>query len=389
MYRHVPQSKWEKLQAVLSTKQLGQRLLLWWGKGNRLWGLRVKPFLKRIVLPGCAGVPVWEILKNFGNRELWQSAKALSYSFLTAIPPLLVFLFSCIAYFPVDGVQDELLLQLQSIIPDGLYSRVAHTINDIMGHRHGSLLSIGFFTSIVLAANGMYGMMMSFNFMDHESKERPLWLSYSVALFLVLLLYFLIVVVLTLLVGYQFLVKLLLARNILAESAMSLLFFNVGRWVILVFVTLLVMSLLYWLAPSRKRRIGFFSVGSVLSTGLLFLLTYALRAYLNVFGNYNILYGSIGTLLMVMFYVYTNCLVILVGYGINVAIADSRGEESYTLKISKRKHGTKHTEPYHRPSLRTDRDGYRQSHGSPIWFGPAGSIRYPRLGGADGKDRDK
>ncbi len=389
MYRHVPQSKWEKLQAALSTKQLGQRLLLWWDKANRLWGLRLMPFLKRIVLPGCAGVPLWEILRNFGNRDLWQSAKALSYSFLTAIPPLLVFLFSCIAYFPVDGVQDQLLLQLQSIIPDGLYGRVAGTIDDIMGHRHGSLLSIGFVTSIILAANGMYGMMMSFNFMDHESKERPLWLRYGVALFLVLLLYFLIVVVLTLLLGYQFLVKLLLARNILAESVMSLLFFNVGRWVILVFVTLLVMSLLYWIAPSRKRRIGFFSAGSVLSTGLLFLLTYALRAYLNVFGNYNILYGSIGTLLMVMFYVYANCVVILVGYGINVAVADSRGEESYTLKISKRNHGSKQREPYHRPSLRTDRDGYRQSHGSPIWFGPAGSVRHPRPGDTDGKDRDK
>ncbi len=388
MYRHAPQSKWEKLQAVLSTQRLGLRLLSWYDKANRLWGLRLLPWLKRIVLPGCAGVPVWDILKNFGNRDLWQSAKALSYSFLSAIPPLMVFLFSCIAYFPVDGIQDQLLYQLRDLLPAGIYDSVANTINDIMGHRHGSLLSIGFVSSIVLAANGMYGMMTSFNFMDHESSERPLWLRYAVALLLVLLFYFLIVVVITLLVGYQLLLKFLIARNFLAESTMSLVLFNFGRWVIVIFITLLVMSLLYWMAPSRKRRIGFFSVGSVLTTGLLFLLSYALRFYLNVFSNYNILYGSIGTLLMVMFFIYANCLAILVGYGINVAVADSRGEESYTLKISKRKNGSKHRAPYHRPPLRTDRDGYRQSHGSPIWFGPAGSVRHPGAGGTDGKNID-
>lgn len=390
MSQHAPQSRWQKTQAKLKSKASGQRVLTWIDSLSRFWGLRLLPTFKKIVLPGCAGIPLVDILKNFAKRELWQSAKALSYSFLIAIPPLLVFMFSSIAYFPVDGIQDQLLLQLQQIIPAGIFERVADTINDIMGHRHGSLMSIGFITSVILAANGMYGMMMSFNFIDHESVQRPLWVRYAISLVMVMLLYFLIMMMLTLLIGYQLLQKWLVMTNILADSAASLMLFSFGRWIILIFITLLIISLIYYIAPTRKRTIGFFSAGSVLATVLFFAAGWAFQAYLRVFNNYNILYGSIGTLLMVMLWVFAICLVILVGYGINVAVADSRGEEGYTIKITKHKrNGIQHRTPYHRPALRTERDGMRQPYGSPVWFGPAGSVRYTGPRGADGKDRHR
>lgn len=376
------------MQQKLRTKSFGRRLLLWFTKASRFWGLRVVPALQHIVLPGCGGVPIWDILKNFTDRDLWQSAKALSYSMLIAIPPLLVFLFSCIAYFPLDGVQDQLLLQMQNILPPSIFDRMAATINDIIGHRHGTLLSIGFITSVVLAANGMYGMMQSFNFMDHESTERPVWLRYLISFVLVLLLYFLIVVVLALLVGYQVLVKWLISCNILADSASSRFLFSFVRWVFLAFVTLLVISVVYYIAPSRKRRLSFFSAGSVLSTLLFFGLSWGFQVYLRVFNNYNILYGSIGTLLVIMLYVYANCLVILVGYAINIAVANARGDEGYTLKIAKHhRNGIQYRKPYHRPVLRTDRNGYRQANGGPVWFGPAGGVRYTGTSGTDGKNR--
>jgi membrane protein len=391
MLREKPQTKWQKIQDKMRTRPLGRRLLLWIDTISRFVGLKVIPAIKRFVLPGCAGVPLLDILKNFGNRDMWQSAKALSYSLLTAIPPLLVFMFSSIAYFPVNGVQDQLLVQLQQFIPAGIFDRVADTINDIMGHRHGSLLSIGFITSVVLACNGMYGMMMSFNFIDKDDDERPVWLRYVVSLILVFLLYFLIVIVLTLLIGYQLLQKWLIAKNILAPSIASLFIFNVGRWAILVFVTLFIISIIYYIAPSRKRTIGFFSVGAVLSTLLFFGLAWAFQVYLRVFNNYNILYGSIGTLLVLMLWVYANCSVILIGYGINVAVAISRGDEGRVTKLSKKKKKNVHKPkpPYHRPVQRAFGEGQRQINGGPMWFGPAVSVRNSRASGANGKDVDK
>ncbi len=387
-HRNISKTRRDRVQQWLSSKSFGRLLLLWFTEASRFWGLKVVPALKRMVLPGCGGMPIWDILKNFTDRDLWQSAKALSYSMLTAIPPLMVFLFSSIAYFPVDGVQDQLLTSMQNFVPPGIFDRMADAVNDIMGHRHATLLSIGFAASIVLAANGMYGMMQSFNFMDHESTERPLWLRYAIALVLVLLLYFLVVVVLALLVGYQLLVKWLISMNILADSTSSRFLFSFVRLVFLAFVTLLVISIVYYIAPTRKRRLDFFSAGSVIATLLFFGLSWGFQVYLRVFNNYNILYGSIGTLLVIMLYIYANCLVILVGYAINIAVANARGNLGFTLKTAKHhNNGTQHRKPYHRPALRTDRDGNRQAHGGPVWFGPAGSVRYTGAGGTDGKDR--
>ena len=64
----------------------------------RFWSLRVVPFANKLVLPGCAGVPLVHILGHFSNRDLWQSAKALAFSFLMALPPLLIFFFTLTHY---------------------------------------------------------------------------------------------------------------------------------------------------------------------------------------------------------------------------------------------------------------------------------------------------
>ena len=84
--------------------------------------------------------------------------------------------------------------------------------------------------------------------------------------------------------------------------------------------TLFAVSSIYYWAPARKMRVGFFSAGSVLATAMFFVLSWALGVYLNNFSHYNLVYGSIGTLLMVMFWVRFNCIVLLVGYELNISI---------------------------------------------------------------------
>ena len=80
------------------------------------------------------------------------------------------------------------------------------------------------------------------------------------------------------------------------------------------------MSFIYYWAPVKRQRVGFFSAGSVLATAMFFVLSWGLGVYLNNFSRYNLLYGSIGTLLMLMFWVYFNCIVLLLGYELNISI---------------------------------------------------------------------
>lgn len=338
----------------------------------RFWGLRVVPFANKLVLPGCAGVPFVQILKNFSNRDLWQSAKALAFSFLMALPPLLIFFFTLIPYLPIEGVQNELLEQLAAILPGGIYDRIAPTINDVMGHKHSSLLSIGFIGSIILAANGIHGLLQSFNSVSHSIEWRSFMHRYLLCLLLVIVLYVLVVSILSLLIGYKFIIQFMISRNFMAETKLTLFAFSLGRWLLLVAITLMTLSLIYYLAPVKKQRINFLSIGSVLSTLLIFGLSWAFQIYISNFNNYNILYGSIGTLLVLMLWVYANCIVILAGYAVNIAIADSREEGYKPSRQQRKQHQRMLRDQRPRYTLSTENPSCRQPRGSNIYHSPSG-----------------
>ena len=296
-------------------------------------------FLKNVALPGNRGVPVYDVLRYFlvsiFNGTLWQRSKGLAYSFMTAIPPLLIFLFTLIAYFPVDGLQDELLGSLAGIVPEAILGPLSNTVNDVMGHRHSTLLSVGFVSSILLAANGMNGVISSLNFANNSVEKRP-WLErYVLCLALVFVLYILLVLVLSLLIGHKYLLQLIFSQGWMRITSFNTLLFNVGRWLLLTFATLLAVSIIYYWAPVKKQRVGFFSAGSVLATGMFFVLSWALGIYLGNFSRYNLLYGSIGTLLMLMFWIFFNCLVLLVGYELNISIYN--GTIHKKNRVSKKK----------------------------------------------------
>lgn len=305
-------------------KELQERVFDQW------WYKRLLVRYNQIPMPGYQNLPLAEVLHymrlGFSKGRVWQRAKGLAYSLLMALPPLLIFLFTLVAYLPMKGVQNTLLEYLQGIVPGNIYDRLSELIYDVMDRKHGSLMSIGFLTSVILATNGIHGCLMSMNYNHDSVKQQGLAKRYVVCLFLVFLLFTLLVVAMGLMVGYQHILNYLMEQNWIAPSKLSMLLFNFGRWVIMVMLTLFVLTSIYRCALPRKQRklLRFFSVGSVIATLLFFVLTWAFQIYLDNFNNYNILYGSIGTILVLMLWLFANCYVMLVGYEINVTVVRSR-----------------------------------------------------------------
>lgn len=304
--------------ALLKLKQLRRHVLYWRPLRSTLY------FLQHFTLPGMRGVPLYDVLRFFlvgiFSGDINQRAKGLAYSFMTALPPLLIFFFTLVAYFPVDGIQDELLAELGGIVPEKIMSPLSATVNDVMGHRHSTLLSIGFISSIMLAANGIMGVISSLNFANRSVEKRPYVQRYLLSIMIVFVLYVIIVLTMALLIGHKLLLQLIFSWGWLTNTKSNTLIFNIGRWILITLAILFAISLIYYWAPVKKQRVGFFSAGSVLSTGMFLFLSWALGLYLSNFSRYNILYGSIGTLLMVMFWIYFNCIVLLVGYELNISI---------------------------------------------------------------------
>lgn len=294
------------------------------------WFQRALVRYGQIPMPGYANLPLAEVLhylrQGFGQGRVWQRAKGLAYSLLMALPPLMIFLFTLVAYLPLEGLQEELLGQLSEIVPDNLYDRISLVVDDVMGHKHGSLMSIGFVASIFLATNGIYGCLMSMNYNNDTVVRQNFFVRYGICIFLVFLLFILFSAAMGLLVGYKLLLKYLMTNNWIAPTKLSMFVFSFGRWIILIVLTLLVLTMLYRFAVSAKQRklVRFFSVGSVLATLLFFALTWLFQIYLNKFNQYNLLYGSIGTILVIMLWLFANCYVMLLGYEVNTSVIRSR-----------------------------------------------------------------
>lgn len=280
--------------------------------------------LQHFSLPGFRKAPVYDVLRYFFvglfDGSISQCAKGLAFSFLTALPPLMIFFFTLVAYFPVDGVQDELLGNLSEIVPEKIMGPMSDTINDIMGHRHSTLLSIGFILSILFAANGMMGVITSLNFVNRDNEQRPLLQRYLVSVVLVFVLYVMVILTVSLMMGHKWLLQFIYSQGWLVESGLNTLLFNIVRWLLITFSILMAISVIYYWAPVNRRRVGFFSPGAVLSMGMFLVLNWGLSVYINNFNNYNLVYGSIGTLLMLMLWMYFNCAVLLVGYKLNNSV---------------------------------------------------------------------
>jgi membrane protein len=112
----------------------------------------------------------------------------------------------------------------------------------------------------------------------------------------------------------------LLKSELRFKDAFWIYLLNIGRWFILVVVYFVTISLLYRYGPANPKKWRFFSAGSWMATILAILTFWGFSYYINNFGNYNKLYGSIGTLIVLMIWLYLNSLIILVGFELNASI---------------------------------------------------------------------
>jgi membrane protein len=99
---------------------------------------------------------------------------------------------------------------------------------------------------------------------------------------------------------------------------------STGKWVVIFAVFYFAYSFLFYLAPARKSKWRFISAGGTLATVLSIIIILGFGFYIDHFSRYNALYGSIGTLPVIMLMVYFNCLAIIIGFELNAGIVAAR-----------------------------------------------------------------
>jgi membrane protein len=250
---------------------------------------------------------------------LTERASAVSYNFIMSIPPSCLFLFTLLPQLPFirqGQVKRQLHSIIRDIIPASTYNKGIITfVDSFFKDNNLGLLSFGFLLLIFFASNGMMGIMRSFNKNYIGFEKRTGFNTRIVAIKLTIINMSLILACLLLLIAQSAVLKFLGIRSEFVLNVIGIL-----RWLFIVSLIFYAIAFIYKYAPAIQKRWKLLSPGAILATFLSILTTLGFSIFVNNFGKYNALYGSIGTIIVLMIIIYINSLVLLIGYELNVSI---------------------------------------------------------------------
>jgi membrane protein len=273
-----------------------------------------------IILPGVNGASLYEVGKFFFREmktlKLQERAAAVTYNFLMAMPPTFLFLFSLVPYLPLKNVEQTILNTIQLLTPNArIYKTVHGVVLDFMTTQHHDVLSYGIVLVIFFSSNGMMGLMRSFDkSLTLYVKRTALQRRWTAIKLTAMLIGVSIIALAVLIIQSKNLnsIVIKLFKHIVAAKILSI--------IILILVVFVAISIIYTYGPSLTRRFRFISAGSVFATLASLTATSVFFFLVNNFINYNRVYGSIGTLIAFMVWVWLNTIIILLGYELNVSI---------------------------------------------------------------------
>jgi membrane protein len=277
--------------------------------------------LKRIKIPGFGGLSFYDLLEMYFegivDGAFSYHASAVAFSFFMALFPFALFILNLIPYIPIEGFQDDFLQFVKDGVPPNTYDAIANIINDILNNSHSGLMSSGFLLSIFLMANGINGILGGFESSRHVLEKRGFLNQYFVALGISLLLSILLLLTVAIIVIFEVFIQKTIIQDVLSDRIPLII---LGRYLFVILMILITSSILLRYGTKQSHKPPFISIGSVFTTILIIISSYFFGIWVIRFSKYNELYGSIGTLLIMMFYIWINCMILLLGFELNATI---------------------------------------------------------------------
>lgn len=291
---------------------------------------RLRQFImwaKEIRLPGFDGVPLYDVMVFFRN-EMQRNvisirARAIAFTSFMALFPALIFLFTLIPYIPVENLQENLIAFIRDQIPSDAFKLLEGAITRIISEERGDLLSIGLALALFISTNAMMALMQSFDKSYAVFTRRGMLKRRGIALGLTIILFFLLLFSIMTIVAGNMLLRYLLATFDIFNP-FNFILFSTLKWVIIILLFFFSISFIYYYGPAVKKKFRFISAGSTLATFLVIGISIGFSYFVNNFGQYNRIYGSLGTIIALQVYIYLNSFALLLGFELNAAIAISK-----------------------------------------------------------------
>lgn len=299
---------------------------------------RTKIFLKNIELRSLEGLNLYNLgqiyISGLMRGAITTRAAAISWSLFLSLFPFLLFVYSWIPYLPnFDLIEKSIYIFLvDRIFPQNEADQIESYVSVIARRNSGSFFSILF--AIIFATNGINSLMTGFGSTKRRITgvtEHKTLKQYFIALV------FTVAVTVFLLAYLGFLIYFLTPGTDFLTSAIDSEWMT--SWIkrLVSFIAafmffLTAISFLYYYGINFDGRFRKMIPGAILTSLLFFILVVVFSFYIENFNNYNLLYGSISTLLIVMIFLYASVVIILLGFELNMTLLYASDKKEMIIK---------------------------------------------------------
>jgi membrane protein len=287
---------------------------------------------KRKSLPGFLGVTIYDtvtfVWEEWRSSIITTRANGIAFSFFLSIFPSIIVLFTLVAYTPFyDNFKELINDTAHDLMPGNAEKWVTSTIQDLTTKKRKGWLSLGFILALYFSSNGMAAMLTGFEKAYKETFLRPNYFRKRVkAIQLTLLLSFLLAVSVFLGILGDTFVKFLATLYKNPKFANFLL--TVLRYLLMLVLLYGGLSIVYRVGMPLRKKLPFVNPGVTLATILSITTSVIFSFYVDNFGNYNKLYGSLGALIVLLVWLQMNIYIVLIGFELNASIAVNRDKMS-------------------------------------------------------------
>jgi membrane protein len=268
---------------------------------------------------------VW---REMQQDNVFGRAAELSYYFLLALFPFLIFLTSIIGMVlgSGTGTRHQLFDYLGRIMPPSAFQLIDATMREVSAASTGGKLSFGLLAALWAASNGMGAITEALNVAYNMTETRPWWKQRLTAIGLTMALSVLIISALVLVVGGGRIAEWL--ASVYGFGPTFPIIWKIVQWPLVLVCMVLAFALIYYFAPDIREQVWkWLTPGAVIGVVLWLLVSIAFRVYLHFFNSYSATYGSLGAVIILMLWLYFTGAAVLIGGEINSEIENAAAEE--------------------------------------------------------------
>ncbi len=282
---------------------------------------------KKVSFPGFAGIAIYDVGRLFIDAiiagVLPQRAAAISYNFLMALFPTLLIIFALIPIIPIQGFQIELMEYIVDFLPANTNESVVVILNEIITKPQNGILSIGFILSMWFATNGFNSIIVAFNSSIHIKESRSYFSVIKTAFVLFVVFFIANIITIAGFIFDKYIIEAIVGLGYMVQGTSYYVLVTLD-WILRIAMLFFQIAFIYWYAPNYEKRFRLISLGATFTTVVYILVAFLFNLYISNFSKYNVLYGSIATLIIIMVWMYISAFILLIGFEINTSIVQAK-----------------------------------------------------------------